>query len=445
LTTPAEDGAPRPPGRRGRLRAALSVAGVTILALLLLTKTELFGEFEAAARDAQARLLSPRESDRIVVVEIDETDYDSLFGARSPLAPDVVQAIIDAVLASGPRAIGVDLETSHESYEAMVLPSDGPPIVWAREVEPCELLETSSHDSASCHHGMLAPRPFLGGHEEGHRFGLATLPFDHGGTIRRYQRVVETTGGPMPTFAWALREVSGGEPAGAADTGLRGITFRPGEPLRVPARTVLSWAADSIAGATSGILHDRIVLVGGTYRAARDEYHTPLGAMPGVDILAQVLETELEGGGTPTPSTLRLLLVQSLFVIVLVALFVRLRFTMAFLLTLLVMPAMALVGGWLTTGVALTGFAYFLPLLVVMLIHILYEKVIEYREALMAELVRRPGHGGHAHGIPLDRLELGFDRLFSRQATRRAPAPKAAPTVATVPAAPDPKRPDPES
>ncbi len=59
-------------------------------------------------------------------------------------------------------------------------------------------------------------------------------------------------------------------------------------------------------------------------------------------------------------------------------------------------PPVALIGGWVVTGVALTGFAYFLPLLIVMRIHLLHEKVIEYGEALMAELVGRAAGGVHA-------------------------------------------------
>jgi CHASE2 domain len=37
----------------------------------------------------------------------------------------------------------------------------------------------------------------------------------------------------------------------------------------------------------------RIVLIGGTYKGARDIYRTPLGEMPGVQLLAQALQTDL--------------------------------------------------------------------------------------------------------------------------------------------------------
>jgi hypothetical protein len=195
----------------------------------------------------------------------------------------------------------------------------------------------------------------------------------------------------------------------------------------VPSRTILAWAADSTSDyRTRGTLRDRIVLLGGHYRAARDEHPTPLGLMTGVEILAQALETELEGRGRPAPSPAVLLILQSLAVLFLVTLFVRFSFPRAFLLSVVALPPLALLGGWMVTGVALTGFAYFLPLLIVMLIHILYEKVIEYREALMVELVGRSGRaptsgGAHSHLAALDRMESGLDRLLAsaRGAMRR--------------------------
>jgi CHASE2 domain-containing sensor protein len=398
-----------------------------MFALMLLTRTALFQEFEAAARDAQARLLAPRVSDRIVLVEIDEIDYDSLFGGTSPLAPHAVLRILDAIRAQGPRAVGVDLETSHPAWRDLAISSTGPPMIWAREAVPCEAARQDVHGSSECHHGDLRALAFLGGRlDESHRFGLVAFPVDHGGTIRQYQRAVSTPDGRLPSFSTALYEAATGTTV--ADTRLRAIGFRRGEPLRVAARSVIEWASDTSAGRSApSVLRNRTVLLGGSYRAARDNYHTPLGLLSGVRIIAQVLETEFEGGGETPPSAVRLLLVQSLTVLLLVALFVRFSFPAAFLLTVVTMPVLALAGGWLTTGVAMTGFAYFLPLLIVMLVHILYEKVIEYREALMVELVRQPGAPGErGHGASLDRMESGIGSAIARVRTafqRRPPTP----------------------
>ena len=43
-----------------------------------------------------------------------------------------------------------------------------------------------------------------------------------------------------------------------------------------------------------------IVLIGGTYKGARDIYRTPLGEIPGVQLLAQALETDLHEGISET-------------------------------------------------------------------------------------------------------------------------------------------------
>jgi CHASE2 domain-containing sensor protein len=134
------------------LRATLLVAGITISALLLLTRTALFREFEAAARDAQARLLAPRTSDRIVLVEIDDRDYELLFQGRSPLAPDMVQRVLDAIRAGGPRAIGVDLDTSHPTFRNVEFVAEGTPMVWARDAAPCDDFATAGRP-AGCDAG----------------------------------------------------------------------------------------------------------------------------------------------------------------------------------------------------------------------------------------------------------------------------------------------------
>ena len=418
----------RAPQPRRLIRATLLVACITILALLLLTRTSLFREFEAAARDAQARLLPPRESDRIVIVEIDDDDYRALFRSVSPLAPDVVRQVLRAIQAGRPRAIGIDLDTSHPIYRDVVFSADDGPVVWARDAVACVESQTQAATAPSCNPGELTPQDYLGG-QEGEPFGLVAFEPDHGGTIRRYQRAIETTRGPMPSFPAAVARVMAGPnlKTDEPDTRLLSMEYRRGGPLRVASRTILEWAAEPTSDyRTHGPLRDRIVLLGGHYRAARDEHPTPLGPMSGVEILAQALETELDGHGRPAPSPAVLLILQSLAVLFLVTLFVRFSFPRAFLLSVMALPPLALLGGWMVTGVALTGFAYFLPLLIVMLIHILYEKVIEYREALMVELVGssrsddEPG-STHSHDAALDRLEVGLDRLVAgaRSSIRR--------------------------
>ena len=44
-----------------------------------------------------------------------------------------------------------------------------------------------------------------------------------------------------------------------------------------------------------------MVLLGGLFHAARDEYTTPLGRMAGVQLMAHAVESELQGGGFRWP------------------------------------------------------------------------------------------------------------------------------------------------
>jgi hypothetical protein len=44
-------------------------------------------------------------------------------------------------------------------------------------------------------------------------------------------------------------------------------------------------------------LQDKIVLVGGAYEAARDTHRTPIGDLPGVELVAQAIYSDLTGGG----------------------------------------------------------------------------------------------------------------------------------------------------
>src|SRR5207237_10619204 len=65
-------------------------------------------------------------------------------------------------------------------------------------------------------------------------------------------------------------------------------------------------------------LKGKIVLLGGTY-GDDDLHYTPVGRMYGVQVIAQVLETELQGGGDKARSPITIILLE-LFECVLVIL-----------------------------------------------------------------------------------------------------------------------------
>jgi hypothetical protein len=219
--------------------------------------------------------------------------------------------------------------------------------------------------------------------------GLVSFTPDIKGTIRRYERALPTDSGSMPSLACALAHAFGPR-CGPVDAQARTIGFRRGL-LVLTAADALRLAARP-AFAASGPLRGRIVLVGGTYRAARDQYHTPLGMMPGLHILAQVVETELDGGGRRPASLVYLALLQLLLMLLAGFLYHGLEPGRAFAASLALLPVLAFVGSWLLTGTIVGGIAYFVPLLVLVIISILYEKTVAYRELLIEHFVARGSH-----------------------------------------------------
>jgi len=183
-------------------------------------------------------------------------------------------------------------------------------VVWARAPEPCP--------GTVC---VLLPKnpppptqpgdPTLADVEPPPLEGLALLPLDTDGIVRRYR----------PMFEIATEDNT---PAGCSCPGsgtlvpslpraavlaarFEGTSYTKESLLlnwngdrytvpRIPAHRVLAgweqkwWGeAQPVAG--------RIVLIGGTFREARDVRSTPAGPMTGVEIMAHMIEAEMNRGG----------------------------------------------------------------------------------------------------------------------------------------------------
>jgi len=72
--------------------------------------------------------------------------------------------------------------------------------------------------------------------------------------------------------------------------------------------SVLPVAQQAEIDAALALRSSPIVLIGGTYKGARDVYRTPLGEMAGVDLLAQAVETDLHEGIQETGELWKLLI-----------------------------------------------------------------------------------------------------------------------------------------
>ena len=118
-------------------------------------------------------------------------------------------------------------------------------------------------------------------------------------------------------------------------------------------------------------IKDRIVLLGGAY-LGEDLHQTPLGQMNGVEVLANVIETELNGGGAKAPSRLASYLLEIFEAFGLILIFHFFRLQQALLISSALIPALALISSWVAYR-ELAHFGHFIVVLVGLLLFELYE------------------------------------------------------------------------
>jgi CHASE2 domain-containing sensor protein len=88
-------------------------------------------------------------------------------------------------------------------------------------------------------------------------------------------------------------------------------------------------------------IRDKIVLLGGSY-LGQDKHETPVGQLSGLEVMANVVETELSGGGERPPSTGTVFLLELFEAFVLILLFHILRFRSALILSVALIPLIAI-------------------------------------------------------------------------------------------------------
>ncbi|MEK6300316.1 MAG: CHASE2 domain-containing protein [Acidobacteriota bacterium] len=351
-------------------RPAIIIVVVSLITLGLEEAGWLRG-FETAALDTWLRLKAPLPVNELIIVGITNDDYRDLFDDTSPLKPEKLDLLLDAIARGGPKVIGVDIDTSSRKFWELQ-PREKPPVVWAVDA----ILQTE---------GKLEASAALGGKlSPGKGTGIAALPQDSDGVVRSYRRVFATAPEPVPSFPWAVvtqyREVEG-HPAAAADEhdtedvilNFSGYRYSFSS---LSAKQVLE-LSDGEGWSNNGPLGGRIVLLGGRYRAARDEYVTPLGPMAGVDLMAQAIASELRGGGIGHANKLLMLLLEIIGGACLVFLNRSFSLGWAVLLSCVGVPVLALAGSFFAFS-SLAYWANFVPILVSVLIHELYERAREH-------------------------------------------------------------------
>jgi CHASE2 domain-containing sensor protein len=270
----------------------LAAAGLTYW----LHEIGVFDRWENSNLDRFLFAKKPSQSNDVVLVVIDEDDYRREFKSRSPLAAQGIFSIIKAILQGNPKVVGVDLDTSQwvlEGTPATTLRSliaQWTNVVWARD--------------GWTENGHFQMAPVLGDDPTDICFGLPALRVDDDGIVRRFFPAYNPADN-APGFSTTLARLyntkgevncksSGAPIAESSEEQGRLINFlgSKGNFRKLTASSILALANTQEWRKTSEVA-GRTVLLGGTYRAARDRFSTPVGAMDGVEILAHIVQTEI--------------------------------------------------------------------------------------------------------------------------------------------------------
>ena len=337
-------------GLTGRLLRGVPFLLLMLLFVFVFNRLGLLSKVETTVLDTQMRLDVPPKESPVVIVNINQQDFAGLFEGQSrPLNPVRLQELITAVSKGKPCVIGVDIDTSFPQFKEkdFVVRNDWSNIVWVRETEeiPRSVNETP------------VPLEVLGGRTDFKGdSGLALLIEDASGITRRYKRLIETSIGPLPSFAWTVFQQS---------RKCSGIVF-PELPDKVDSRSLFIkysrpegvgrniFAASHIVESArdrnwpdNKLINGKIVLIGGSY-LGEDQYSTPLGELSGVEIHANVIETELRGGGIESPGFIPVALLSLFDGLLVIALFHIFSWRTAILLSLPVIIVLSLVCSLLT-------------------------------------------------------------------------------------------------
>jgi CHASE2 domain-containing sensor protein len=364
--------------RRGIGRRFREAAPVFILLLLftLLFSTSKLSEVLDSTMDLTVPFREPLLRSDIAVVRIAQSDFEHSFGAKRPLDPDTVGALLATLARFQPRAIGVDLIT-YDTVWRRLRPPQGVPVYWAQSAHPCSSREPPG---MRCTREQLVTEPVLGGRGAGGSEALVTFTEDDDGVVRRYRRWIETTEGLRPTL-----------PAVIAGKATHGTASNTGEYLvdfRTKVRRRNFRMAEVMGQDSFPLLKGKIVLVGGTFVESGDFYETPIGTLSGVDILAHITETEIRGEAVRVPERWLVLVVALVVGLVIVALFVLVNSPLrAGIISAVSIPIIAAAASYLISGsLALTG--YFIPLLLIVLVEELYHELKSHRDHIFRETVK---------------------------------------------------------
>jgi hypothetical protein len=344
-----------------------------------------FDDLEAHALDVTSMLgLVPKRNTSVVVVDIDDNDYRQMFGGVSPLKSETLRDLVSTIVKAEPKAIVIDIVTDPEVWcEIRDRDTQLPkvPIMWAYRPNQPE---------------GTSPLPAEGSLDS---WGVPQWPTS-GPVVRQYYRRVPCEdqsckslpackeNNSCPSLAWdAWPLVKKNHPDLKPSSEELTIRFvRDQNSIRASEIPELAkspiWSKPKEGDEQRSVLYGKTVILGGTYA---DQHETPLGRMAGVWIWANILETEMEGGGYRSPPWFVLLFLGLLESVLLIWLF-RDGFKRGLLVSTIVLPFISVGLSFLVYHSA-RRWAYFALILIALIIEQCYEMLKEEQHKQVERLI----------------------------------------------------------
>lgn len=344
-------------------RAALIILALTTAFMQLRKLPE---SFSSTTMDAAAILQPAFPAKDVRLVAIDEQDYQTTFGGRSPLDPVKLSELLNDIALGQPSVIVVDFDTSHPMFQTLKAPLTIP-LVWAAA-------NRNGGDppfEAEKPHGGIPLPP-------NSTTALDLIPRDERGIVRKYVRQFpDAHVGAIPSLEFAAGQIYKRQPLSSSFHSKENellLDFR----YRVP-----SYSAPEIRqraplpGWPRGLLNGKVVVLGGTFKEARDRHSTPIRLMDGAEIVAQAAEAEIENTGVLPVSPWFAGFLQLVAGLGLIALYRFAGLRSAFLASLILVPALS-VAASLILFHRLGLWAALIPVLISLLVTELYSYAALY-------------------------------------------------------------------
>jgi hypothetical protein len=302
----------------GRMASILMVT----LAIQYCEYRGLFANMEGSVLDMFLRHSASGHSP-IVIVQIDDVAYKECFASTSPLKPETLESLVNALLSAGPSVLGVDILT--EGFGASDPPAyrrlsgqwgRKPRTVWAAAAETA----TVTPPNFFCwligapDRVIVQPSRILGlepGRLPSGAWGPSVYLPEEDLRLRKLLRHVTMSADPADpatvqkdaTFARNIAEFychtnpsackmnRGMDDEIYFSSGWRIQRFDVGRLFKCPSVEPLGDLWHEFAERAAG----SIVLVGGTFAASKDFYSTPVGSVAGLYINAQAVNSEISG------------------------------------------------------------------------------------------------------------------------------------------------------